>query len=377
MKKRYTKISVLIISAIVALIIAGCFVIISVTQPATIQGLEQFTATVVVNVEGQTDASPHYAIAGLLIPNDWQVDSVWFTGAYTDYCIFLPANVPDSEPGGQVDYWTDSLEARYPSGANMKWVVYQSSTSHAVIASTVQATLYAKMTPSTAQGVHNLGYFVSDAGLDFSNATWYSASLNNAITVSGVLPVELTSFSAAGTKDGVQLKWATATETNNRGFEVQRSNNGKGFNTIGFVNGNGTTSQKMNYTFVDRNAQSGKQIYRLKQMDFSGAFEYSKTVEVDLSAPKEYSLLKNYPNPFNPTTTLSFALPVESEVTLSVYNSVGQLIKILAQGKYSAGTQNVVFDATELPSGTYFYNITAKGSNGTEFVQTAKMLLLK
>ncbi len=377
MKKRSTKISVLIISAIVALIIAGCFVIVSVTQPATIQGLEQFTVTIVVNVEGQTDASPHYAIAGLLIPNDWQVDSVWFNGAYTDYCIFLPANVPDSEPGGQVDYWTDSLEARYPSGANMKWVVYQSSTSHAVIASTVQATLYAKLTPSAAQGSYNLGYFVSDAALDFSDATWYSASLNNAITVSGVLPVELTSFSAAGSKDGVQLKWATATETNNRGFEIQRSKNGNEFNTIGFISGNGTTSQKVSYSFVDKAAQSGKFVYRLKQMDFSGAFEYSKSIEVDLSTPKEFSLLKNYPNPFNPTTNLSFALPVESDVTLSVYNSVGQLIKVVAQGKYSAGTQNVVFDASDLPSGTYLYSINAKGSDGVEFMQTAKMLLLK
>ncbi|RJP73407.1 MAG: DUF4961 domain-containing protein [Ignavibacteriales bacterium] len=377
MKKRTTKISVLVISAIVALIIAGCFVIVSVTQPSTVQGLEQFTATIVVNVEGQSDTSPHYAIAGLLIPNDWQVDSVWFTGAYTDYCNFLPANVPDNEPGGQVDYWTDSLEARYPSGADMKWVVYQSSTAHAVIASTVQATLYAKLTPSATQGSYNLGYFVSDAALDFSDATWYSTSLNNAITVSGVLPVELTSFTAAGSKDGVLLKWETATETNNRGFEIQKSNNGKEFNTIGFVSGNGTTSQKISYTFVDKAAQSGKFVYRLKQMDFSGAFEYSKSIEVDLSTPKEFSLLKNYPNPFNPTTNLSFALPVESEVTLSVYNSVGQLIKVVAQGKYSAGTQNVVFDASDLPSGTYLYSISAKGSDGAEFIQTAKMLLLK
>lgn len=377
MKKRTTKISVLVISAIVALIIAGCFVIISVTQPSTIQGLEQFTATISVNVEGQTDANPHFAIVGLKIPNDWQVDSVWFTGGYSGYCVFLPANVPDSEPGGLVDYWTNELETRYASGDNMQWVVYQSTTSHPVVASTVQVNLFVKMTPSATQGNYDLGYFVTDAALDFSDPTYYSISLNNPITVSGVLPVELTSFTAAGSKDGVQLKWETATETNNRGFEIQRSKNGNEFNTIGFVSGNGTTSQKVSYSFVDKAAQSGKFVYRLKQMDFSGAFEYSKSIEVDLSTPKEFSLLKNFPNPFNPTTNLSFALPVESEVTLSVYNSVGQLIKVVAQGKYSAGTQNVVFDASDLPSGTYLYSISAKGSDGVEFIQTAKMLLLK
>ncbi len=377
MKKRTTKISVLVISAIVALIIAGCFVIVSVTQPTTIQGLEQFTATVVVNVEGQSDANPHYAIAGLLIPNDWQIDSVWFTGGYTGYCTFLPANVPDNEPGGQVDYWANELETRYASGDNMKWVVYQSTTSHPVVASTVQVNLYVKMTPSAAQGNYNLGYFVTDAALDFTDPTYYSISLTNPITVSGVLPVELTSFAATTVKDGVQLKWETATETNNRGFEIQRSTGGKEFNTVGFVKGNGTTSQKVSYSFVDKSAQAGKLVYRLKQLDFGGAFEYSKLVEVNYTTPREFSLLKNFPNPFNPTTNISFTLPVESEVKLSVYNSAGQLIKIAAQGKYSAGTQNVVFDASDLPSGTYLYSISAKGKDGAEFVQTAKMLLLK
>lgn len=377
MKNKVAKLSVLGISAIAALIIAGCFLIVSVTQPSSIQGLEQFTASVLVTVEGNVDANPHYAIVGLKLPNDWQVDSVWFTGAYNDYCTFLHPDSSDNEPGGLVDFWTDSLEGRYPSGADMKWLVYQSSTAQAVIPDTLDVNLHVKMTPGVTQGNFNLGYFVSDAALDFTDATWYAASLNNAITVSGVVPVELTSFAAIGTKNGIQLKWETATETNNLGFDIERSTNNQVFNKIGFVSGNGTTTQRSSYTFVDQSSLSGKQFYRLKQMDFNGKFEYSKVVEVNLSIPKEFSLSQNYPNPFNPSTVLNFGLPVESEVTLSVYNSIGELVKVVANGMFQAGSHNLNFNASDLPSGIYFYSISAKGSDGVEFVQTAKMLLLK
>ncbi|MCX6151400.1 MAG: DUF4961 domain-containing protein [Ignavibacteriales bacterium] len=377
MKSKVTKLSVLGISAIAALIIAGCFVILTVTQPSSVQGFEQFTATVLVSVEGNVDANPHYAIVGLKLPNDWQVDSVWFTGGYNGSCLFLPANVADNEPGGQVDFWTDSLENRFPSGANMKWVVYQSSTAQAVIAATLDVTVHVKMTPGATQGAFNLGYFVSDAALDFTDPTWYSVSLNNPITVSGVLPVELTSFSATGTKNGVQLKWETATETNNLGFDIERSTDSKVFNKIGSVSGKGTTTQKTSYSFVDQGAANGKLFYRLKQMDFEGTFEYSKVVEVNQSIPEEFNLSQNYPNPFNPSTVLSISLPVESDITLSVYNSIGELVKVVAKGMYQAGNQNFNFNAANLQSGIYFYSLNAKGSNGFEFNQTAKMLLLK
>jgi len=377
MKNNVTKLSLLGISAAFALIIAGCFVILSVTQPSTIQGLQQFTATMLVSVEGQSDATPHYGIAGVKIPNSWKVDSMWYTGGYTGAMAFLPANVADNEPGGQVDFWTNELETRYPSGDNMKWVVYQSTTPHVTIVDTLDVTVHVKMTPGTTQGSFDLGYFVSNASLDFSDPTWFSIDLDNTITVSGVLPVELSSFTAAGTKSGVELKWETATETNNTGFEIERSTDLRSFSKIGFVGGKGTTVSKSSYSFVDQSASSGKLYYRLKQMDFGGTYEYSKVAAVDLSAPKDFSLSQNYPNPFNPATMLSFNLPVESSVTLSVYNSLGVLVDVAASGNYQSGTQQVLFNASNLPSGIYYYTISAKGIDGSEFTQTSKMLLLK
>jgi len=376
MKSKFAKLSFLSIAGLVALVIAGCFVILSVSQPSSVMGLQQFTASLSVEVAGQSDANPHYAIVGLKIPNDWQVDSVWFTGAYNDYCTFLPANVPDNEPG-PVDFWTDSLEARYPSGSDMLWVVYQSSASHLTLVSTDTVNLFVKMTPGVTQGNFNLGYFVTDAALDFTDPTYYSLSENNPITVAGVVPVELTSFSALGMRDGVQLNWETATEINNQRFEIERSIDSQNFTIVGFVNGRGTTTEKSTYSFIDKGVNEGKYYYRLKQVDYNGTYEYSQVIEIEFSVPQVFSLAQNYPNPFNPATTLSFGLPVESNITLSVYNSLGELVKVVAQGTLQAGTHNMNFEAVDLPTGIYMYTLNAKGSDGVEFTQTAKMLLLK
>ena len=108
------------------------------------------------------------------------------------------------------------------------------------------------------------------------------------------LPVELTSF--AGTLNGntVTLNWQTATETNNSGFAIERSSSSPGaiWDKIGFVEGNGTSTETKNYSFADKNLLSGKYSYRLKQIDFDGSFEYSEIVNVDVSSPAKYSLNK-------------------------------------------------------------------------------------
>lgn len=378
MKTKVAKLSVLGSSVLAALIVAGCFLIKTVTQPSTVQASQQFTSTVAVQVDASSsDATPHYAIVGLKVPNDFQIDSVWFTGGYTGACEFLPANVSDKEPGGAVDYWTDSLEGRYPSGADMKWVVYQSTQSFLTIVNTLDVTLQVKMRAGSTLGNFNIGYFVSDAALDFSDPTWYSANLNNPLNVTSGVPVELTSFSASGSKDGVRLNWETATETNNHRFEIERSKDNKSFSVIGFVNGKGTSTEISKYSFIDKGLNAGKYYYRLKQYDFNGSFDYSKSIEINYSVAQDFSLDQNYPNPFNPTTTLSFGLPVESDVVLSVYNTAGELVKTLAKGRLQSGTHSFSFGASDLSSGIYLYTLSAKGVNGAEFTKTAKMLLLK
>jgi hypothetical protein len=186
------------------------------------------------------------------------------------------------------------------------------------------------------------------------------------------LPVELVAFTARNTAEGVQLAWRTASEQNNAGFEVQRrSEKASEWQVLGFVRGAGTTAEAQSYTFLDKSA-SGKVQYRLKQIDFDGQFEYSNIIEVDAGAPKQFALEQNYPNPFNPSTTIRYQLPVASEVKLEVYDVLGKKIATLVNERQSAGSYQVVWNASGLSSGTYFYRLQA----GT-FVETKKMIMVK
>jgi hypothetical protein len=190
------------------------------------------------------------------------------------------------------------------------------------------------------------------------------------------IPVELTSFTATADFGVVELRWFTATETNNQGFEVQRSAGGE-FETIAFVEGHGTTTETQVYTYTDRSVNVGSYSYRLKQVDFDGTFEYSDVISADVPAPAEFALDQNYPNPFNPSTKIFFSLAVDSKVSLKVFDVLGQEVATLVNTNMVAGSHNVNFDASSLNSGVYLYRIEATGIDGTNFVDVKKMILTK
>jgi hypothetical protein len=193
-----------------------------------------------------------------------------------------------------------------------------------------------------------------------------------------VVPVELTSFTGAFVGNDVQLKWATATELNNRGFEIQRSINGSDFATVAFVEGFGTTTEQKQYSFTDRNVTARvNHAYRLKQIDFDGTFDYSQVVNLGYTLPVAFALEQNYPNPFNPTTNIIYSVPVKSNVTLDVYNLIGQKVITLFEGEVEAGKHSSQFNASSMSSGMYFFKLTAVGENGSQFSSSKKMTLLK
>ncbi|GBD87110.1 Gingipain R1 precursor [bacterium BMS3Abin03] len=197
------------------------------------------------------------------------------------------------------------------------------------------------------------------------------------MTVTNEVPVELSSFTAENKVDKVILKWKTATETNNAGFEVERQNTSDekgstGWSRIAFVDGRGTTTEVSDYTFEDKIEKPGTYKYRLKQIDFNGTFEYSEEIEIEITGPAEYELYQNYPNPFNPTTTIKFALPVKSKVVISLYNSIGEKVAEPFSGELDEGYHEVLFDAANLPSGVYFYRLVSD-----KFVSVKKMILIK
>ena len=185
-----------------------------------------------------------------------------------------------------------------------------------------------------------------------------------------ILPVELASFTAKIINDNVELNWETKTETNNRGFEIERYNNQ--WNKIGFVNGHGTTTEASNYTFRDKNVFGNLLRYRLKQIDYDGSYTYSKIIEIKLKIIEDYKLCQNYPNPFNPATSISYTMPEDGFVELKIYNSLGQEIETLINKRMYAGIHQVIWNAQNVPSGVYIYKMTVNN-----FSQMNKMVLLK
>ena len=185
------------------------------------------------------------------------------------------------------------------------------------------------------------------------------------------VPVELTSFTANANSGYVQLNWTTATETNNHMFEIQRQAADGEFFSVGFVNGQGTTTEPHEYSYIDRTVTTGTYSYRLKQIDYDGRFSYSPTVEVDV-LPTQFVLEQNYPNPFNPSTNIRFGIPEAGFVKLSVFNIVGEEVAVLVNGNIEAGIHNISFDARNLTSGAYFYKLQSENS-----IEVKKMLLTK
>ena len=183
---------------------------------------------------------------------------------------------------------------------------------------------------------------------------------------SETLPVELTAFHAVTDNNQVLLSWETASEANNAGFEVERSNDGAStYERIGFVRGNGTTTEASAYQFADKTSLKhvSDVSYRLKQLDFDGSFAYSKTISVALPAPNEVSLHKNFPNPFNPTTVIQYEMPQQGHVNLVVFDATGRQIAVLVDQEVNAGRYQAHFDASHLASGVYFYRLeTARKS---------------
>jgi len=198
------------------------------------------------------------------------------------------------------------------------------------------------------------------------------------LAISLTLPVELTSFTATSQLGKVILNWATATEINNLGFEIERKillNQNQGdWVRIAFVEGYGTTTEPKEYSYVDdiSTIQATTLVYRLKQMDFLGTYEYSEEVFVENPAPVDYILYQNYPNPFNPSTTITFGIPLKTQVVLKVFNAVGEEVAQLYNGEKEAGRYTFEFNAAGLPSGIYFYQLQAG-----DFIQTKKMILMK
>jgi len=192
------------------------------------------------------------------------------------------------------------------------------------------------------------------------------------------LPVSLTSFNAYLLGKSIRLNWSTATETNNYGFEIERAKVELTTKTIhkwekiGFVQGSGNSNSVKIYSFEDKNVLTGQYAYRLKQINYDGSFEYSDVVKVEVKFKPEVLDVKNFPNPFNPTTKVRYEIPYDGLTTLKVYDILGNEITTLVNEYREAGIYEAELDGSRLSNGVYLIKLEVGNFN-----KVTKAILMK
>ncbi len=189
-------------------------------------------------------------------------------------------------------------------------------------------------------------------------------------SVQNSLPVSLRSFTASVNGSDVRLDWSTASESNNRGFEILRSDDGSKFVSIGFVEGAGNSQVTRNYTFTDRNRPTGRFFYRLRQVDLDGRFSLSNIVNVEINGRMIYDLGQSYPNPTHGAATITYSVPVKTNVRLVLYDAQGRVVSVLQNGERPAGKYAITVPENLLKKGMYYYKMEAGG-----FITTRKMIV--
>ncbi len=206
-------------------------------------------------------------------------------------------------------------------------------------------------------------------GMDVNGNAFYAAgsytpSVRAMVSQQGMLPVQLLYLKGEQQNGTALLTWATATETQNAGFLVQRrlANSEDIFENLGFVASKETNSStETGYGFIDRNVTPGTYTYRLLQTDVNGAQHYSNEVQVAIDPPNGFSLAQNYPNPFTPvlgSTEFDYTLTVAAPTTMIIYNQLGEVVKTLVNGNAEQGPHSVRWDGmddrnTPVASGSY------------------------
>ena len=188
--------------------------------------------------------------------------------------------------------------------------------------------------------------------------------------VDGELPVELSAFSAQTTDGRVELRWATASETDNFGFYVERKagTEGASWRSLSFVDGNGTTTEPQAYRFTDNGVPFTAHTvsYRLRQVDTDGATTYSDVHTVTLGTPTVLRLQAPYPNPVRSTATVRYELPAAANASVAVYDLLGRRVTTLQHGNQEMGRKEIQFNTQQLAPGTYFLRLEADGDVRTQ-----------
>lgn len=190
----------------------------------------------------------------------------------------------------------------------------------------------------------------------------------------GALPVEIADFTGFWNGSSVQLSWKTISETANAGFEIQvktettsehGTNDAENWTKVGFIKGAGTSQTTQSYQFSHKLLRKrGIIAYRLRQIDLNGQVSNGIPILIEIGVPDQFILSQNYPNPFNNSTTINFQLPVNRQVSLEIYNILGQRVRTLVNQPLLADYYSFSWDGRDdsgrmAASGQYLYRLSA------------------
>lgn len=204
----------------------------------------------------------------------------------------------------------------------------------------------------------NAIYLPSGTTIDFAiNPRVVNTIDIGALERQSVLPVELISFDGYQSSEAVELEWMTATEINNEYFQVERASDGRNFSVLSTVNGAGTTTLPRHYQIKDKRPFSGINYYRLKQVDFDGAFSYSDIVVVNIKAER----IELFPNPVASTLHVRLSAFADTQVNYQISNITGSTI-LEGMTRTDAGVVTISLDEVQsFQAGTYIVNIISEG----------------
>jgi len=207
-------------------------------------------------------------------------------------------------------------------------------------------------------GVGNGVYHFGGSGFPstvFAGSTNYWVDLMFTTTFS--LPVSLSDFKATTTGSNVLISWKTDHESNNKGFEIQRSNNGSDWYAINFIDGTGESTVTKNYNYTDKALAPGTYFYRLRQVDFDNKNTFSAIVSATVSGKGTVSLFQNYPNPFSGTTSIRFDLPKTQHARLTLVDLAGREVRVLTDRVSEAGSHIITLNGENLGKQTYLVRL--------------------
>lgn len=309
---------------------------------------------VVFKIYDDAGGLPGTMLASVSIPLS-QVHQDVLDGKLTEFSLASPIAVPAS---GKFYVSVDHSNFEWKSGKKDS-IAIVATDNHATPNSAFQ--YLNDSTGSTWMPIPN--FWRNSDGSDSLDVTLFIFPyLRNSLTSCDVLAVSMYNFGGFVKDNKAYLNWSTASESNNKGFYIERSKDGRNFSSIGFVKGVGNSSQVKNYSYTDDNLKSvgaTTTYYRLKQVDMDEKVNYSNVIALNL---KDIVQWKVYPNPVKDVATIELNLTASSKVNLQVISRDGKVVLNADKGVLNAGVQQIYLHTQGFARGSYIVRVKA-GAN--------------